>query len=226
MACTPSPSKRGGKKDCITNTDPRYKLRDYNVFVKRRETIPQAIQTLINVLLTPRQQESPNAKIVAKRQPGAAEMKEIDAINFLEAQILLMSAKDGGEDFVEVCRNENLARNFLPTTTIPVAAPLEQAQPDTAIGYIREGLARVLEIKFPFTQQEDQDLARFQVCGGLHAPFFTCQWKGAKNPNHTAAQNQGARRCNGQLPAVDIPDLKLNHLRTKCDGYLSLLGYL
>lgn len=120
-------------------------------------------------------------------------MKEIDAINFLENQVLLVSAKDGGEEFVEVCRNKNLSRNFLPSTTIPMATPLEQAQPDTAVGYIREGLAKVLPIASLFTQQEDQDLARFQVCAGLHAPFFTCQWKGAKNPNHTAAQNQGAR---------------------------------
>jgi hypothetical protein len=93
MARTPSPSKRGGKKDCITNTDPRHKLRDYNIFIKRRETIPPDVQTLINELLEPREQEPPNAKIVAKKQPGAVEMKEIDAINFLENQVLLISAR-------------------------------------------------------------------------------------------------------------------------------------
>lgn len=34
---------------------------------------------------------------------------------------------------------------------------------------------------------------RTVLCKDLHAPFFTCQWKGAKNATHHEAASQGAR---------------------------------
>jgi hypothetical protein len=186
---TPSPSKRG------TNTDLRHKLGDYNIHIKRGMPLPPELQELVEQLMLPREAalQSPNAKEVARKQAAAAEMSEADAIAFMHRQLLLQPAKDDGVPLTEMCRNPNLSRSFLPPAATPLAAPLEQAQPDTAYGYVRETIANRLQIPSPFTMQEDHDLARFEICPGLHTPFFTCQWKGGRNANHHDAATQGAR---------------------------------
>lgn len=70
---------------------------------------------------------------------------------------------------------------------------MEQAQPDTAYGYIRHGIAAALKILSPFTRDEDQEMARTVLREDLQAPYFTCQWKGTTNATHHEATSQGAR---------------------------------
>jgi hypothetical protein len=193
MGRTPSPTKGKTKKDFITNSDPRHRLRDFNIWINRGEAKPQVIEAFIERLRAPREQESPNAKEVVRKQRAAAHMKEFDAAVFLRNDLLGLDAKNGGQDYLEICGNENLERAWLPPTTVNLTFPLEQAQPDAAMGYSKESLANSLHMPSPFTPQEDQELSRYLPCAHLHAPFFTCQFKGAKNPNHNVAQNQGAR---------------------------------
>jgi hypothetical protein len=193
MARTPSPTKISKR---LTSADPRERLMKSNIFIERGKPIPTALQQLVQRLMASREDESPNAKIVVKRQPGALMLKEADAIDALQKELLFESARMGGPDFIEVCRNENLERAFLPPTpTTVLNTQLEQAQPDMAVGYLKQSVASAWAVESPFTAQESLQLSDFAPCANLHAPFLTAQFKGAKssNDNLTVAENQGAR---------------------------------
>lgn len=92
---------------------------------------------------------------MAWKQAAAAQMSEVNGIAFIEHDIFTIAAKNGGYPLLDSSRNTNLARNFLPASLTSLAGTLEQAQPDTAYGYMRYGIATALKIPSPFTRDED-----------------------------------------------------------------------
>jgi hypothetical protein len=192
---TPSPTKpsKAGKA-FRTSADPALKLEAYNIFLERGTPLPPEVQELVTTLKWRREgTPSPNAKLVARRQPAAAQSSEADAIDLLHDDLFLRSAKKGGHALIDTSINQCLCRNWLPTSPTAFWGPLEQPRPDTSVGYIKHAIAQSLHLEAPFTEEMDRQLRHVPVASSMHFPFFTCQWKSARCPDHPAAKVQGAR---------------------------------
>jgi hypothetical protein len=133
---------------------------------------------------------------------------------------------------IECKSNLFLARQYLPEP-LPTfkrynLADLEQAQPDTTLGYILATWAKRYKFESPFTQAEDLKLLPTSISRALLFPFLTAQWKSAaKGQTHKQAQPQLMRdgacvvnylTCFYREAGEKAPDvMKTSHFSLCCD---------
>lgn len=205
------------------------KLEFSNIFFDRKCPRPADLEALLTQLQQPRpadEEISPNAKEVARRQRAAVEQSESDAIDALHRHLLLLTAKDGGCDYIDTSLNQHLLRAYLPDLANPVWGALEQARPDSSTGYILHRQAQLMGLPAPFTVEEDRVLRQIAVAPAMHFPFLTCQWKSGRDPAIPEAQIQGRRdgalivnylRSVYKAVGIDATTARTCHFSAICD---------
>lgn len=175
------------------------RLRDCNIHFNANVARPPALARFLREHITTAvEQQTPSSARIARRAPLAARKAEADGIKMLEPLVIgnmVWSDEDRTVGYTEMISNVNLRKEFAPTTVNVDRSTdfAQQAQPDTALGYIRLESARMCGVDAPFTKPEERVLQSRSACGEVLFPFLTLQWKStAKGGTLHAAFQQAA----------------------------------
>ncbi|KAF2248603.1 hypothetical protein BU26DRAFT_405887, partial [Trematosphaeria pertusa] len=174
-------------------TKERYAL--FRIMYEDGEDLPEELAEHVAMLKAPREAPSPNAAELSSRALTARSFGEQDGIDTLKAKLFFRGAIDGGTPFTAVTARTNLSSRFIPQRPVPPGvAPIEQPQPDQAVGYLPTKTACRSKLKAPFTREEEDLISLFTLSPEVHFPYFTAQWKSPfKGQTHEQAIPQGAR---------------------------------
>ncbi|OCL02020.1 hypothetical protein AOQ84DRAFT_305522 [Glonium stellatum] len=151
---------------------------------------------IVHTINNAREQTSPTAKTIARKQRRAVFLDEQGGIDLLKSDVLFMEEAEGGEPLISVKPRVNLSKAYLPPPLSELVAEeyglLSQPRPDHAIGYVPFSEAKVAGVQAPFEPAEE--LVFSSLCTQLPFPFLTVQWKIQKgSQGHYHARLQGAR---------------------------------
>ncbi|KAJ4286492.1 hypothetical protein N0V90_013192 [Kalmusia sp. IMI 367209] len=165
----------------------------FNVDWDSRTPIPAPLQVHIDILMTPLDRCSPNAKCAANKAPRVRGIGERDPRADLADVLLLKPARNGGHPFLNRIEDIQLCRNYSPTCIDKIGKQyiFPQAQPDQCFGYITSRHVDHGD-PHPFTKEEEKVLNEASLHSTMYFPILTAQWKSGAQ-THYHAIPQGAR---------------------------------
>lgn len=142
-------------------TKERYAL--FRIMYEDGEDLPEELAEHVAMLKAPREAPSPNAAELSSRALTARSFGEQDGIDTLKAKLFFRGAIDGGTPFTAVTARTNLSSRFIPQRPVPPGvAPIEQPQPDQAVGYLPTKTACRSKLKAPFTREEEDLISLYR----------------------------------------------------------------
>lgn len=156
----PSASEGWSRK----SVDGEAKLEAHNIYVNQKRALPADLDLHIKNTIRRARETTPSASRIAEKAPRAAATGEQAAIDLIAPDILFRGTADGGsEALITSLPKLNLHPKYLPLADAVVVedtGSLSQAQPDTAIGYVRCRDASRAKVEAPLTPEQERTIIK------------------------------------------------------------------